>query len=99
MLFLLAAGLTLVFGSWTRSTSRTGHSPWSARSCRNLRRADRSFWLAVRRDGRHGDRRHAARVSVLRRSTRDHLSRVLATFAIILIANELVRIAWGRRCR
>ena len=26
---------------------------------------------------------------------RDHLSQVLATFALILIANELVRIVWG----
>jgi len=30
MLFLLAAGLTLVSASWTRSTSRTARSTWSA---------------------------------------------------------------------
>jgi branched-chain amino acid transport system permease protein len=38
----------------------------------------------------------ALEMSVLRRLyARDHLSQVLATFAIILIANELVRIVWG----
>ena len=35
-------------------------------------------------------------MSLLRRLYgRDHLTQVLATFAIILIANEVVRIAWG----
>src|SRR3989454_1957067 len=35
-------------------------------------------------------------VSVLRTLyARDHLSQVLATFALILIINELVRLAWG----
>src|SRR5882762_2391999 len=38
----------------------------------------------------------ALEISLLRRLYgRDHLSQVLATFAIILIANEAVRIAWG----
>jgi branched-chain amino acid transport system permease protein len=35
-------------------------------------------------------------MSLLRRLyARDHLAQVLATFAVILIANELVRIVWG----
>jgi branched-chain amino acid transport system permease protein len=38
----------------------------------------------------------ALELTVLRRLyARDHLSQVLATFALILIANELVRIIWG----
>ncbi|MBV9191116.1 MAG: branched-chain amino acid ABC transporter permease, partial [Betaproteobacteria bacterium] len=38
----------------------------------------------------------ALEMSLLRRLYgRDHLTQVLATFAIILIANEVVRIAWG----
>src|ERR1043165_1532358 len=38
----------------------------------------------------------ALEVAVLRRLyERDHLIQVLATFAIILIANEAVRIVWG----
>lgn len=35
-------------------------------------------------------------VSLLRRLyARDHLAQVLATFALILIANEAVRMIWG----
>src|SRR5258708_14592186 len=38
----------------------------------------------------------ALEMSLLRRLYgRDHLTQVLATFAVILIANEAVRIAWG----
>src|SRR5215470_11482423 len=65
MLFLLAAGLTLVFG----------------------------IVLAVPATAAIG---MLLEMSVLRTLyTRDHLSQVLATFALILIANEAVRIVWG----
>ena len=38
----------------------------------------------------------ALEVSLLRKLyERDHLTQVLATFAVILIANEVVRIIWG----
>jgi branched-chain amino acid transport system permease protein len=98
MLFLLAAGLTLVFGIMDMINLAHGSlymvGAFLAASFAEL---TGSFWLAVL----------AAmagtaivgmllEISVLRRLyTRDHLSQVLATFAIILMANELVRIAWG----
>lgn len=98
MLFLLAAGLTLVFGimdmiNLSHGSLYMGGAYLGAAAAQ----ASGSFLIGV-----------ASAVvgitaigillelTLLRRLyQRDHLSQVLATFALILIANELVRIVWG----
>jgi branched-chain amino acid transport system permease protein len=98
MLFLLAAGLTLVFGIMDMINLAHG-SLYMIGAFLAARFAELtgSFWLAVllamAGTALVG---MALEMSVLRRLyARDHLSQVLATFAIILMANELVRIVWG----
>jgi branched-chain amino acid transport system permease protein len=98
MLFLLAAGLTLVFGimdmiNLSHGSLYMGGAYLAAAAAE----ASGSFLLGI----------GAAvagmavvgillELTLLRRLyTRDHLSQVLATFALILIANEAVRMIWG----
>lgn len=98
MLFLLAAGLTLVFGimdmiNLSHGSLYMGGAYLGAAATQ----ASGSFLFGL----------VAAlagmaliglllEVTLLRRLyQRDHLSQVLATFALILIANELVRMIWG----
>jgi len=98
MLFLLAAGLTLVFGIMDCINLAHGSLYMvGAYFVAAAAQAADSFWigLAVGVAG-------AAvlglllEVSLFRRLyRRDHLSQVLATFALILIANEAVRAIWG----
>ena len=98
MLFLLAAGLTLVFGIMDLINLAHGSLYMvGAYLAATLVRATGSFLLAI-------PLAMAAtaivgmvlELTVLRSLyRRDHLSQVLATFAIILIANEIVRIVWG----
>jgi branched-chain amino acid transport system permease protein len=98
MLFLLAAGLTLVFGIMDLINLAHGSLYMiGAYLVAAVVRATGSFALAVL----------AAvlgtaaigillEVTVLRRLyTRDHLSQVLATFALLLICNEVVRLVFG----
>jgi branched-chain amino acid transport system permease protein len=98
MLFLLAAGLTLVFGIMDMINLAHGSLYMiGAYIAAAAAAATGSFTLAVL----------AAVVgtaavgvllelTVLRQLyTRDHLSQVLATFALLLIANEVVRIIFG----
>jgi len=98
MLFLLAAGLTLVFGIMDMINLAHGSLYMvGAYLMASLAQATGSFWMAL----------PLALVitaligavlefSLLRRLyERYHLAQVLATFAVILIANELVRIVWG----
>jgi branched-chain amino acid transport system permease protein len=98
MLFLLAAGLTLVFGIMDMINLAHGSLYMvGAYLAAATAAATGSFLLAVL----------AAltgtallgmllEVTLLRRLyTRDHLSQVLATFALILMLNEGVRILWG----
>jgi branched-chain amino acid transport system permease protein len=98
MLFLLAAGLTLVFGIMDMINLAHGSLYMiGAYLMASLAQATGSFWaalpLALAATAIVGA---VLEVSVLRRLyERDHLSQVLATFAIILIANELVRMIWG----
>src|SRR5688572_15728557 len=98
MLFLLAAGLTLVFGIMDMINLAHGSLYMiGAYLMASLAQASGSFWaalpLAVLATALVGA---LLEVSVLRRLyQRDHLAQVLATFAIILIANEVVRIIWG----
>ena len=98
MLFLLAAGLTLVFGIMDMINLAHGSLYMiGAYLMATLAQATGSFLLAlplaIVATGIIGV---ALEISVLRRLyQRDHLSQVLATFALILIANEGVRMIWG----
>ena len=98
MLFLLAAGLTLVFGIMDMINLAHGSLYMlGAFLAAALVNATGSFvlgvLLAVPATAVIG---MLLEMSVLRTLyARDHLSQVLATFALILIANEAVRIVWG----
>jgi branched-chain amino acid transport system permease protein len=98
MLFLLAAGLTLVFGIMDMINLAHGSLYMvGAFLAAALVQATGSFTLgvllAVPATAVVG---MLIEVSVLRTLyARDHLSQVLATFALILILNEAVRIVWG----
>ena len=98
MLFLLAAGLTLVFGIMDMINLAHGSLYMvGAYLMATLTQASGSYWiglpLAVLATAVVG---MLLEVSILRRLyQRDHMTQVLATFALILISNELVRIIWG----
>lgn len=98
MLFLLAAGLTLVFGIMNLINLAHGSLYMvGAYLTATLTQATGSFLLglplAVIATAVIG---MALEISVLRHLyRRDHLSQVLATFALIMIANETTRAIWG----
>ena len=98
MLFLLAAGLTLVFGIMDMINLAHGSLYMiGAYLMASLVQASGSFWLAlplaIAATALIGA---VLEMSVLRRLyAREHLAQVLGTFAVILIANEAVRIVWG----
>ena len=100
MLFLLAAGLTLVFGIMDMINLAHGSLYMAgAYLAAAAAQASGSFvvgtgaaMLATALLGA------VLEVSLLRRLyARNHLAQVLATFALILIANELVRMIWGAK--
>ncbi len=98
MLFLLAAGLTLVFGIMDMINLAHGSLYMiGAYLMASFVQATGSFWLALPLALAATALVGAAlEMSLLRRLyERDHLAQVLATFAVILIANEAVRILWG----
>jgi branched-chain amino acid transport system permease protein len=98
MLFLLAAGLTLVFGIMDMINLAHGSLYMvGAYLIATIAAASGSFWI-----GLAGGVVATAVVGVLLELTvlrrlyeRDHLSQVLGTFAILLMANEGVRMVWG----
>ncbi|WP_028993758.1 branched-chain amino acid ABC transporter permease [Azonexus hydrophilus] len=98
MLFLLAAGLTLVFGIMDCINLAHGSLYMvGAYFVAAAAQAADSFWIGLGA-GIAG----AALLGLLLELSlfrqlyrRDHLSQVLATFALILIANESVRVIWG----
>jgi branched-chain amino acid transport system permease protein len=98
MLFLLAAGLTLVFGIMDCINLAHGSLYMvGAYLVAAAAQAADSFWIGLGA-GVAG----AAVLGLLLELSlfrqlykRDHLSQVLATFALILIANEAVRMIWG----
>src|SRR6185369_2267325 len=98
MLFLLAAGLTLVFGIMDCINLAHGSLYMvGAYLVAAAAQAADSFWIGLAA-GVAG----TAMVGLLLELTlfrrlyqRDHLAQVLATFALILIANEAVRMIWG----
>ncbi len=98
MLFLLAAGLTLVFGIMDMINLAHGSLYMiGAYIAASAIQASGSFIVgaivAVLGTAAIGA---LLEVSVLRSLyRRSHLNQVLATFALILIANEIVRLVWG----
>src|SRR5919109_1243314 len=98
MLFLLAAGLTLVFGIMDMINLAHGSLYMLGAFLASMFvQLTGSFvagvLLAIPATALLG---MVLEVSVLRTLyARDHLSQVLATFALILIINELVRLVWG----
>jgi branched-chain amino acid transport system permease protein len=98
MLFLLAAGLTLVFGIMDMINLAHGSLYMlGAFLASTLVQLTGSFLagvvLAIPATALLG---MALEVTLLRTLyARDHLSQVLATFALILILNEVVRLVWG----
>jgi branched-chain amino acid transport system permease protein len=100
MLFLLAAGLTLVFGIMDMINLAHGSLYMvGAYLMASLAQATGSFWTALPLAlGATGVIGAALEVALLRKLyERDHLIQVLATFALILITNEVVRIIWGNQ--
>ncbi len=98
MLFLLAAGLSLIFGIMDFINLAHGSLYMlGAYLMASLYQYLNSFWLALVL----ALLITAALAALLEFSLlrhfyqRDHLSQVLATFALILIANEAVRMIWG----
>jgi branched-chain amino acid transport system permease protein len=98
MLFLLAAGLTLVFGIMDMINLAHGSLYMvGAYLTAAAAEASGSFALGLAA-GVAGTALFgvALEVSVLRRLyQRDHLSQVLGTFAVLLMCNEAVRMLWG----
>ena len=98
MLFLLAAGLTLVFGIMDMINLAHGSLYMvGAYLIASVTQASGSFWLGLL-GGMAGTVVLGALLefTVLRRLyQRDHLSQVLGTFAILLMSNEAVRMVWG----
>ncbi len=98
MLFLLAAGLTLVFGIMDCINLAHGSLYMvGAYFVAAAAQATDSFWIGlavgVAATALVG---LALELTLFRRLyRRDHLSQVLATFALVLIANEAVRVVWG----
>ncbi len=98
MLFLLAAGLTLVFGIMDMINLAHGSLYMlGAFLAASLVQATGSFTLGVLLSlPATAILAMLLERAVLRRLyARDHLSQVLATFALILILNEAVRMTWG----
>ena len=98
MLFLLAAGLTLVFGIMDCINLAHGSLYMvGAYLVAAATQAADSFWIGLAA-GVAGTALLGLllELSLFRRLyRRDHLSQVLATFGLILIANEAVRMIWG----
>ena len=98
MLFLLAAGLTLVFGIMDMINLAHGSLYMvGAYLVAAATAASGSFWIGLGA-GIVGAAVFGVllELSILRRLyTRDHLSQVLGTFAILLMCNEAVRWIWG----
>ena len=98
MLFLMATGLTLVFGIMDMINLAHGSLYMVGAYCiASVAAATGSFWM-----GLAGGVVATAvfgillEVGILRRLyARDHLSQVLGTFAILLMCNETVRLIWG----
>jgi len=100
MLFLMAAGLTLVFGVMGLINLAHGSLYMTgAFFCAWIAGETGSFWLGLA-GGLVAAAAAGALIEILvirRLYDRDHLDQVLATFALILIFSELMRLIFGDR--
>jgi len=98
MLFLLAAGLTLVFGIMDMINLAHGSLYMAgAYLMATVTQASGSFLVGIGA-AMFGTALLGILIELVllrRLYVRNHLAQVLATFALILIANELVRMIWG----
>lgn len=98
MLFLLASGLTLIFGIMDMINLAHGSLyMFGAYFTASVTQASGSFWVGLLA-GAIGVAILGAivEIGIMRQLyKRDHLAQVLATFALILISNEVVRFIWG----
>lgn len=98
MLFLLASGLTLIFGIMDLINLAHGSLyMFGAYFTATIAAASGSFWIGLL-GGAIGTAILGAVIEIVimrQLYKRDHLSQVLATFSIILISNEVVRYIWG----
>ena len=98
MLFLLAAGLTLVFGIMDVMNLAHGSLYMvGAYLTATFAQATGSFWIAVPLAvlGTASVGLVLELLLIRHLYARDHLTQVLATFAVILIADDGVRLIWG----
>ncbi|WP_417794902.1 branched-chain amino acid ABC transporter permease [Terasakiella pusilla] len=98
MLFLMAAGLTLVFGIMHLLNLAHGSLyTVGAYVCATVTQASGSFLIGLACAlGASAATGMVIEVLAMRRLyNREHLDQVLATFGIILFFNELVKILWG----
>ncbi len=98
MLFLIAAGLTLVFGIMDVLNLAHGslYMAGAYVAAETMQRSGSfvaAVLLAALVTGLAG--LLLERVLMRRLYGRDHLAQVLATFAIVLIANDLIKMVWG----
>jgi branched-chain amino acid transport system permease protein len=98
MLFLIAAGLTLVFGildilNLAHGSLYMAGAYVAAQAMQLSHSFLAAVFLAVLVTGAAG---LLLELGLIRRLVkRDHLDQVLGTFAVVLIANDLVRMIWG----
>ena len=100
MLFLIAAGLTLVFGimdimNLAHGSLYMAGAYVAAETMQRTGSFTAAVLVAAVATGLVGV---ALELALIRRlALRDHLAQVLGTYAVILIANDLVKMIWGRR--
>ena len=98
LLFLLAAGLTLIFGIMDLVNLAHGSLYMlGAYFAATFAALTDSFLAGIAAGaGRHAAGRHGVEVIAIRPLYgRDHLDHVLGTFGLLLFFNELVRLIWG----